>query len=460
MKKVTLCLLVLLLVIVPVFAGGGKEAPNTTKKVVIMGEAHTVPEVQQAWSEVIADFTAKTGIVVEERRQGTWDQIPQRLQAAKLAREQVDLCVVGVGTIRSTLGPAGAVMDITDLMTGLEDRFPEGILGSCEIGGRIWAIPYQDGSGTTLFYNKTLFDKLGLSVPKTIDEMEAVAKVLSANGYIPLSFHGKDGWAWPMLFFDTYAQATGNTSVSQVEAFLKGEKTFTTASEKLALDALAELYDRKILGPEVFDTDENGMLAAFVQQKAGMIFCGTWDYPVLESMDVPFELAAMEFPQVIPGAKPQHAFAVGDGAIEIPSFADPANLENTMRFVEFLLRPENAKKILTAGGSPIFEVVKGAVSEETEVTKFLNEQSVPNSTIYLDWLWPSEINDEISQVIPAVISGRMTSAEAVDAIQKRYQTLVKEKDYTYAWWTTWTKEDWDKVTPQSIPDVASFASEY
>lgn len=58
---------------------------------------------------MIADFTAKTGIKVEVRRQGTWDQIPQRLQPAKLAREQVDLCVVGVGTIRSTLGPAGVL---------------------------------------------------------------------------------------------------------------------------------------------------------------------------------------------------------------------------------------------------------------------------------------------------------------------------------------------------------------
>jgi ABC-type glycerol-3-phosphate transport system substrate-binding protein len=197
------------------------------------------------------------------------------------------------------------------------------------------------------------------------------------------------------------------------------------------------------------------MLAAFTQKKAAMIFGGTWNYPVLQSMDKDFEIGAFEFPQVVAGAKPVHAFAVGDGAIEIPAFANQDNLENTMRFVEFILRPENAKKILTVE-TPLFEIVKGAMGPEDTVTKFLNERLVPNSVMYLDWIWPGEVNDVIGQVIPAVVSGRTDGTQALATIQRAFETMKAEKNYEYDWWNTWTSEDWAKVRPKNIPDIQSF----
>jgi raffinose/stachyose/melibiose transport system substrate-binding protein len=453
---------ILLMAVTLLFAMTGcKKGGKKSKKVVIIGESITVPAQQEAWNEVIADFTAKTGIEVEQRRQGKWDEIPQRLQAAKLAKEQIDLCVVGIGTVRSTLGPSGSVMDLTDLMKDLEDRFPEGILDSCRIGGHLWAIPYYDGSGTSCFYNKTMFTELGITPPTTLNELKKISNIIKEKkGITPLAFHGKNAWAWPMLFFDVYAQSSGNKSVKNVESFLEGKTQFTGDAEKNAFDKLKEIYDAGIMTKDVFDTNEDGMIAVFSQKKAAMLFCGTWDYPTLKSMDLDFEVAGFEFPQVFDGAKPEHSFAVGDGAIEIPSFANPENLDNTMQFVEFLLRPENARKILTAGQSPIFEIVKGASVEGDAVTNFLNEKLVPNSCMYLDWIWPAEVNDTVSQVIPAVMTGRINSSEAVTKIQKSYETVREEKSYVYNWWDVWTDADWAKVQPKRIPDVKSFEKAY
>lgn len=462
------CLAALLAVMLSGCGGGENSSENAIEnsgegnaKVVILGSAKTLPEEEAAWEEVCEDFTAETGIEVEQRWQGKWEDMPQRLQSVKLAEEQADLIVVGMGTVSATLGPAGNVMDLTDLMADLTDRFPEGVLDSCMLGDHLWAIPYSDATGTTCFYNRTMFESYGLDVPTNLDEWLHCAEVFSADGIIPFMVHGKDAWSWAMPFFETYGQTTDGESVAAVESWLRGEKTFGDEKVYEALDALKLLYDNGILTSESFDTDESGMLANFAQGNCAMIFCGTWDYRSLKSMELEFDFAACEFPTIIEGAKPCHAFATGDGAIAIPSWMNQSNLENTMRFVEYLLRPENAKKILCAqaGGNPTFEIVKGAVGEKDEVIAFLNEVLVPNSIQYLDWIWPTEVNDSICNVIPSVISGAMTAEEAADYVQGTLDTLVSEEEYVYDWWNAWTEEQWNMVIPKNVPDLTQFMTE-
>ena len=438
-------------------SGGGGEknaAGDKPNRIVIIGSAYALEEEQKAWDEVCSAFTAETGIEVVQNRQGTWDDIPQKLQASKLGQEQIDLVVVGMGTITASLGPAGSVMDLTQLMAGLTDRFPDGVLDSCSIDGHLWCFPYSDASGTTCFYNKTMFQQYDLTVPTNLQEWAHCAKVLSDNGIIPFMVQGKDTWAWAMPFFDTYGQATGGQSVEKVQAWLRGEQSFADPQVYAAFDGLKALYDNGILTSESFDTDETGMLANFAQGKCAMFFCGTWDYGVLKSMELDFDYGAFEFPVVIDGAQMCHAFATGDGAISIPSWVDQDNLDNIM----YLTRTENAKKILCAssGGSPLFEIVKGATGEVDEVTRFLNEVSVPHSVEYLDWVWPSKVNDAMCNVIPSVISGKMTSQEAADYVQQTLDTMVSEDDYVYDWWNSWSDEQWQAVTPGHIPDVTAF----
>lgn len=429
------------------------------KKIVIVGPACTLAEEQEAWNQVIAAFTEETGIKVEQQRQGTWDDTLQKLQARRISGEQVDLIIVGMGTVSASLGPAGQVMDLTELMKDLEDRFPEGVLDSCTLGGHLWVIPYQDASGTSCFYNPDLFEQFGLSVPTNMEEWINVAKVFNENGIIPFMIQGGDNWAWAMPFFDTYGQATGGESVSRVEEWLSGDRSFEDPEVYKGMNALKSLYDNGILTSESFATTEDAMLANFVQGKTAMIFGGTWIYAPLRSMEPGFEIRAAEFPVIVEGAaSPVHAFATGDGAIAIPSWIDDSNLENVMRFVEFILRPENAKAIIcaNAGGSPIFEVVNGAIGESDVVTEFLNDVSVPNSVTYLDWIWPTQINDAICSVMSQVVSGSMSAEDAAAYVQEQLDTLVEQEDYVYAWWDAWTEDDWANVTPEVIPDVTAW----
>lgn len=446
-------------------AGCGSSGSSTTEtgnaeqggeggKVVMLACVPDVAEEQTAWEEVAAAFTAETGIEVELRFQGTWDEIPTLMQESRLAGDQVDIVRIGIGTISSTLGASGGVKDLTDLAAPLLDRYSEGMVDHCYIGDHLWALPYYDASSYMCLYNKTLFDEMNLQAPTTYEELLTVSAALSENDIMPMIFHGKDGWAWPMMYTEAYNQTTGNNSIAAVESFLKGETSFVSDASIQAFDLLCKFYDDNVLTTASLDTDEEGMIATFAQGKAGMLFAGTWDYETIKD-SCEFEIGAFSFPVMVEGSHAENGYGVGDYALAIPSFASDDNLENTMRFLEYITRQENAQKILGTS-TMIYEVLDGVSTDPDTVTDYLNGQIADNSAKYLDWIWPSEVNDALSTAIVANISGEMTSGEAAAYVQEAYDTVCEEQDYVYAWWESWTDEQWDAVTPSVIPDLTQY----
>ena len=60
-----------------------------------------------------------------------------------------------------------------------------------QIGGKAYGLP-QD-TGLTYFYNAKEFEKLGITVPKTADELIATAKKTAAQGKYIMTFQPDEG---------------------------------------------------------------------------------------------------------------------------------------------------------------------------------------------------------------------------------------------------------------------------
>lgn len=433
-------------------------APEGERKIVILGSARMFPGEEEAWNELKVGFEAENpGYTVEIKWQGKWDEVVQNLAAAKLANEQVDLFQVGAGIIRQTFAPGGLVMDMTELLAPYQDRFSPNMFGGVTIGDKIWGIPLGSSGSSAFFYNKTMFDELGLKEPATFDELVAVSNAIKDKKNItPMIHHGKVTSFWPMLFMETYAQTSGNKSIQNVKDFLTGQRQFGGPEEEEAFALVKKFFDSGIMNADSFTTDTDGMRALFAQQKAAMFYGGTWEYAPVKSAVTDFEIGIFPFPLMVdkPGVVAQPGGGGGAGGLVIPSFAKHENLDATMRFVEYLLRPENAEKVIVPT-QPIIPTIKGVTVDEDAIIQELNSQFADISILFLDWIWPAEINDSFKQDIPAVASGQMTPEEATQDVQKRLETLIKEKDYQYEWWNVWTPEDWAKVTPTVIPE--SFA---
>jgi multiple sugar transport system substrate-binding protein len=74
----------------------------------------------------------------------------------------------------------GDVLDLTSYgFASLKDHYTASTWGAVTNGGGIWGLP-QDSGPMAMFYNKTIFDKYGLTVPTTWDQYIADAKALHA----------------------------------------------------------------------------------------------------------------------------------------------------------------------------------------------------------------------------------------------------------------------------------------
>ncbi len=450
MKKIiTLALSSLLFLTLLTGCGQKNETPEDDGNTLHFFSYVLTDEQTAAYEEIFADFEEETGIHVEASYQGTWSEAPELLNSMKLSGTPVDIFIQGVGLIQSPLGPGAMIKDLTNIVDEeVLNRYEDGVLDSCYMGDHLWCLPMADGGAWTIMYNKTMFEELGLEVPTTFDELtEAAATINEELGITPMMINGKDTWAWPGLYMSTYAEATDGQSVENVEAFLNGDKTFDGEAEIQAFEWIADLFDAGIMKADSLDTDTTGLVASFVQERVAMIFTLDSTLSDIRNASPDFEYGVLPYPIMDGASDYYYGYGIGDGSLCIPAFIDDANLEKAALFIEFATRPENAEKVLNAGGATKFKIMKEVDNSDDAFVQEMNEVVTPHAVTYLDWIWPAQINDAFCQAIPALASGTITSEEAVTMVQNAYDTIVRENDYIYAWWDNFTEEEAQMVYP-------------
>ena len=112
----------------------------------------------------------------------------------------------GDDAILNELASEGWLYPMNDLIEKYKDEYDLGDIADSmyEMGsldGKIYGIPIIANS-MNYFYNMDLFEKYGLDVPETYDDVIATAKVLKAEDSIdlPYTINVHAGWAWRIEF--------------------------------------------------------------------------------------------------------------------------------------------------------------------------------------------------------------------------------------------------------------------
>jgi raffinose/stachyose/melibiose transport system substrate-binding protein len=105
------------------------------------------------------------------------------------------------GTLASYVA-AKKVVDLTDDVASLKDKFLPAAFSQGVIGGRIYAVPMKPVEPVIFYYNKSVLDSAGVAVPKTWDEVLAAVKTLRDKGVAPFALAGSS--KWPELMWEEY----------------------------------------------------------------------------------------------------------------------------------------------------------------------------------------------------------------------------------------------------------------
>lgn len=185
---------------------------------------------------IYEQFTAQTGIEVDLSLMP--DQT--KLVLANASGDSPDVATGVNYSIPFELGIRGALKDLTEFEDFAEvaERYTAGLLMPYVIDDSIYAIP-ETMNFQVLFYRKDILDKLGLEVPTTLAEVEAMLPNLQMRGlnfYYPTARTvGMKTFldTTPIIFqtggrlYDTYVKNATITSEAVVEGFTTLTDLFT-----------------------------------------------------------------------------------------------------------------------------------------------------------------------------------------------------------------------------------------
>ena len=263
-----------------------------------------------------------------------------------------------------------------------EDTFKEGTLDN---NVDKYAMPYF-GTEIAIFYNKTMYDKLGLNVPKTWNEFIKNCKKIEANDSIPIAFMAQkndavDWLCWNLtmgtvgkkLLSDPHINFDGDVRIADAEivrSIKEGYLDYTANTELQDLYKTYIKYFKEYLkySPNARSYDESAAKTLFMSGKAAHIMTGSWDIEgLIYDEEIPFEVGTFPFPKFTEencqyGGLPLSLGNVQTLGLSSKLAKDEAKREAAIDFLMYFTSPDAYAKFVN--GAKQIPVIKGAAYDE------------------------------------------------------------------------------------------------
>ena len=168
-----------------------------------------------------------------------WSGYEARSRIRMVSDTEADVMQINVGWLDQFSADGSGYYDLNKVSDFLDlSNFPEDILRFGTRNNVLNAIPIAMNA-ETVYINKTIFNKYGLDVPKTWDDMFDCAKVLSKDNIYPLSGASKAVWLYAITYTE---QSTGVSFLDEKNNF-----AFTPAEWEVAIDFYIRMVNEKVI---------------------------------------------------------------------------------------------------------------------------------------------------------------------------------------------------------------------
>ena len=222
----------------------------------VLAPAAKAEQVPEFWHYLGAggEYEAVKAMIAEVNRQFPATPITERVIPGHSAglRQQVQVSLMGgdppaayqldIGVEVALLAKSGRALEIEDVWKAIDgDRaFPEGLRRVVTFEGKHVAIPISMAIVNNVFYNKSVFQRLGLTPPKTWEEWDAVCAKLKANNVGCLA----NGAGGPWSFYNLYPALLETLGVEGYWRFARGEVSLNSPEFRKALDLYRQRFAR------------------------------------------------------------------------------------------------------------------------------------------------------------------------------------------------------------------------
>lgn len=360
MKRVITILLTVCM-IMTLFAGCGstKQAETSTgekTKEVVVTIFHHIGEQssRDVLKSIIAELEKQNPGVKYEEQGIDFSQYETMLKT-KLAGGDAPDIIMGRPKQYGDIIKAGHIMDLSD--QPFLDNVTATALDSMKIEGKVYGVP-TNFEGMGVFYNKDIFEKEGLEIPTTHNEMITLADKLTEKGIIPFAHGFKEGWTAQC---DIQSDLYGSTLAANPTMFkdiMAGNKNFADIPE--FVEGVQRNKERiSYSSGDDFGTDATKARTMLINGEAAMLIQGTWEIREIATLAPDANIGFFTTPNSNDPEKSLLGLA-SSGSYMIT--AQTAHAQEALKFIEFLTTPEGAA--LNNGDGTQISCVKSAATDQ------------------------------------------------------------------------------------------------
>ena len=340
------------------------------------------------------------------------------LQAAAISKTGPDLAVMWTGLF---------TLQYDSYLQNLKSYIPQSDLS--DMLGMQWVAPgFNTANGAYVipledqfyigFYNKSLFTKAGItSVPTNWTQLMTDCAAFKAMGTNCL-YYGADTQALGAEFYPYYDLSylmIGALGVSQWEDLYNGKLSWTDPTVEAQLSKWAALHQDGYTNSNVISSGDS--LIALEKGQAAMIVDGNWDTAAL------YQSMGSNLGTFVP---PYSDTSI-NGVVQFPGdgYSMTTYSQHKTQAAEFLqfLTTTQAATIIDQSG--LIPDLNGSTSSNPVNQDMLNFAAQDGFTPYpmLDNVTQVGVVNEGSKVLPQLLAGQITVAQAAQDLQQAWQAL-------------------------------------
>ncbi len=283
----------------------------------------------------------------------------------------------------------------------------------------------EESEVINIWYNRTIFDKLHLTPPKTLPEMISDAHALSAAGYIPFYQGAATG------LFDTwvYMQLAAQTDRSGLMAADVGQTTWTQPGMVKAAEVWQTLFTQHVfqagaLGDLQYPTGAN----LFAAGRVGMMSLGSWwlqetklPGPLPKGIDNMSGFGKFFFPAVISGGKPTPPLGgidVGWGLTKNAASSPAVEKASETVLKDLISGPGEQMALNTFNDLPAFLSMKPTVSMTPHMKGLFDAYMAELPHAYNHQIGNPVIETALDSNLQALGAAKETPQQAMANVQK------------------------------------------
>ncbi|MCL2163548.1 MAG: extracellular solute-binding protein [Oscillospiraceae bacterium] len=443
-RKFALMVSLLLIVSLLGACGGGNTPANATTTSAIASQAADTQEqngVQETTTQAAAASAAPTEISFfhwKGEEKTVWDALIPKFEEEN-PDVRINMEILPEGSYYPTLKArvlSGQGLDVFEVNPGSQfQSFIESdpfydlngqpfiaemnpvFLGPGQLDGKQLIIPMSK-SFVGLFYNKSIFDELGLSAPQTWDEFMNVCetiktndKGLAPNGVISTGLAEAYTSLWPWIGF----LAQYSTDLDIYPKLADGRANFTDPLFKEVLTPISIMAEKGYWIPNANGTKYDASLTLFASERTAMLNTGTWAIGAIREInpDLDFSIFIVPSPggELVAGVAPAQAICV---------FNKSVHMDASLKWVNYIFSKDAMEDYGNGTGQEVPNV--NAVLNNDD----LNAMAPIGNSGQLYALYNSP-NNQIDQDLVSEISSRAIMGEPIDTIladaQKKLETL-------------------------------------